>query len=235
VPVHDELDNLRPLVARVREALDGHFRWHLILVDDGSKDGSTELVRELAETDPQVIGLILPRNCGQTTATATGLWHARTDLVATMDADLQNDPIDLPGLYSALGDLDAVVGWRQKRNDTWVRRMSSRIANNVRNRLTGDTVRDTGCSLKLFRREAIQAIPLFEGMHRFLPTLLRLHGYQVGEHPVSHHPRERGVSKYGIRNRLFKSIRDLFAVRWMRRRAIPRLDVSVVETTEVRG
>lgn len=237
VPVYNELENLRPLLARVRETLDGYFAWRLILVDDGSTDGSRDLVQELADEDPQVIGVLLPHNCGQTSATATGIWHAKTELVATMDADLQNDPVDLPALHGALGDLDAVVGWRQKRNDTWVRRISSRVANRVRNRLTGDSIRDTGCSLKLFRREPIQSIPLFEGMHRFLPTLLRLHGYSVGEHPVSHHPRERGESKYGIRNRLFKSMRDLIAVRWMGRRAIRHMEVQVVakDSAEARG
>ncbi|HRV83036.1 MAG TPA: glycosyltransferase, partial [Planctomycetota bacterium] len=141
-------------------------------------------------------------------------------LLATLDSDLQNDPGDLLAMLETLGDLDAVVGYRIKREDTWLRRVSSKVANGVRNRLSGDQIRDTGCSLKLFRTAAIRDIALFEGMHRFLPTLLRYHGYQVAEFPVSHHPRLAGTSKYGVWNRVFRSFRDLIAVRWMRSRII---------------
>jgi dolichol-phosphate mannosyltransferase len=151
---------------------------------------------------------------------AAGIRGARGRWVATLDADLQNDPADLPVLLDAAGEHDAVVGFRAKRNDTWVRRMSSRIANGVRDRVTGDHVTDTGCSLKVFRREAIQAVPFFEGMHRFLPTLLRWHGFSVIERGVSHHPRAAGTSKYGIGNRLLPALLDLLAVRWMRSRII---------------
>ncbi|MEW6071410.1 MAG: glycosyltransferase family 2 protein [Planctomycetota bacterium] len=227
-PVLDEAANLAPLVETVRAALEGRFDWELVLVDDGSRDGSPEVIRDLAARDSRVVGVLQPGHRGQTTAVGVGVAHARGELVATIDADLQNDPRDLWALWQALGDHDAAVGYRVKRRDTLVRRLSSRIANAVRNRLTGDQVRDTGCSLKLFRREAIGAIPLFEGMHRFLPTLLRMHGFSVVEHPVSHHPRQRGRSKYGIRNRLLRSLVDLFAVRWMRSRALPRRESPTV-------
>ncbi len=217
---YNEVLNLDALYARVREVMGDARPWELILVDDGSTDGSQDLIRRLSERDPRVYGIFFAKNCGQTAALATGIRSARGELIATLDADLQNDPADLPKLEEALGTNDAAVGYRQKRQDNFVRRVSTRIANGVRNRLTGDTIRDTGCPLKLFRREAIQSIPLFEGMHRFFPTLLRYHGYRVVECPVSHRPRVAGVSKYGVFNRVFKSLRDLFAVRWMRSRLI---------------
>jgi len=229
-PVYDEALNLEPLVQKVQQALEGAIEWELILVDDGSRDGSAALIRELHERDPRVHGVFFQRNCGQTTAIAAGIHAARGALIATLDADLQNDPADLPALIDALEDHDAVVGYRMKRNDTFVRRVSSRIANKIRNSLSGDSIRDTGCSLKVFRAEAIQSIPLFEGMHRFLPTLLRFHGFEVIEHPVSHFPRVAGESKYGIRNRAWRAFKDLLAVRWMRSRIIkPPIHESTLE------
>jgi glycosyltransferase involved in cell wall biosynthesis len=204
-------------VVEVFGARDG---WELILVDDGSRDRSPELIRALARRDPRVVGVFFARNCGQTAATAAGIQVARGRVIATMDADLQNDPGDLPAMLEMLPGHDAVVGWRRKRRDTFVRRASSRIANGVRNWISKDSIRDTGCSLKVFRAEAIQAIPLFEGMHRFLPTLLRYHGYSVLEHPVGHHPRAAGQSKYGVWNRVFRATKDLIAVRWMRARLL---------------
>jgi glycosyltransferase involved in cell wall biosynthesis len=224
-PVFDEEENLVPLHERVVAALAG-YDFELLLVDDGSRDGSAGVIRRLVERDARVRGVFLPRNCGQTSALRAGIEHCRGRLIATLDADLQNDPADLPALLAALGEHDAVVGYRERRRDNVVRRISSRIANRVRSSVTGDGVRDTGCSLKLFRREALLSLPLFEGMHRFLPALLAMHGYRFVEHPVSHHPRLRGRSKYGIWNRLPRSLRDLLAVRWMRARTIlPRLGV----------
>ena len=220
-PVFNELDNLEPLHRRVSETFEGRLTWELVLVDDGSIDGSSERMDELAERDDRVRPVHLDRNRGQTSATAIGVRHVRAPLVVTIDADLQSDPEDIHVLLGVMGTHDAVCGFRRRRNDNWLRRVSSVIANGVRNRLTGDAVRDTGCPLKLFRTEAFRSLPLFEGMHRFLPTLLKWHGYSVLEHPVSHHPRERGTSKYGVWNRVFRSTRDLFAVRWMRSRIIP--------------
>jgi glycosyltransferase involved in cell wall biosynthesis len=219
-PVYNELDNLRPLVARVVEVFGARTTFELVLVDDGSRDGSSELIRELARSDPRIRGVLFERNCGQTAATAAGIAYARGRLIATLDADMQNDPGDLPAMLERLGDHDAVVGFRIKRNDDFVRRASSRVANRVRNWISQDQIRDTGCSLKLFRAEAIRSVPLFEGMHRFLPTLLRYHGFSVIEHGVSHHPRTKGTSKYGVWNRAFKATKDLFAVRWMKRRRL---------------
>jgi glycosyltransferase involved in cell wall biosynthesis len=220
VPAYNEQECLPALYERIREAFEAGPSWELIVVDDGSRDLTAKILGELEAGDPRVRFAGLVHNLGQTAATSVGIRLARAPLIATLDADMQNDPGDLRDLIETLGDHDAVVGYRVKRNDDFIRRISSRIANGIRNRLTGDDIRDTGCSLKLFRAEAIQGIPLFEGMHRFLPTLLRLHGYSVIEHPVSHHPRLAGRSKYGIRNRAWKGLKDLFAVRWMRSRVI---------------
>jgi glycosyltransferase involved in cell wall biosynthesis len=227
-PVYDEEDNLRPLVLSVHEALQDLGTWELILVDDGSRDGSAALIRALAEEDQRVVGAFFEQNCGQTAAMGVGLQLARGDIIVTLDADLQNDPADIPGMLAVLADHDAVVGYRQKRNDNWLRRISSRIANRVRNWISRDSIRDTGCSLKLFRAEAIQSLPLFEGLHRFFPTLLRYHGFSVLEHPVSHRPRVAGVSKYGVLNRAWRAFKDLLAVRWMHGRVIrvPLVEVS---------
>ncbi len=219
-PVYDEEDNLERLHARVVEVFGNGDGWELVLVDDGSADRSPELIRALARRDPRVVGVFFERNCGQTAATAAGFQLARGRLIATLDADLQNDPGDLPAMIALLPGHDAVVGWRRKRRDTFVRRASSRLANGIRNWISKDSIRDTGCSLKVFRAEAIQAIPLFEGMHRFLPTLLRYHGFSVIEHGVGHHPRTAGRSKYGVWNRVFRAAKDLLAVRWMRARLL---------------
>ena len=218
-PVFEEVENLRPLYERVVAAL-GNRRFELVLVDDGSRDGSAELIGELARADPRVRGLFHPQNLGQTAAMAAGIRGARAPWIATLDSDLQNDPADILPLWLAAGEHDAVVGFRARRNDTWVRRASSKLANAVRDRVTGDHVTDTGCSLKVFRAEAIRSLPFFEGMHRFLPTLLRWHGFSVIERPVSHHARSAGKSKYGIGNRLVPALVDLCAVRWMRSRII---------------
>jgi glycosyltransferase involved in cell wall biosynthesis len=219
-PVYNEVDNLEPLLERVVETFGDRLDWELVLVDDGSTDGSSERIDALAEREPRLRGVHFAGNRGQSSAVAAGLRVARAPLLATLDADLQNDPGDLPAMIEALGAADAVVGYRLKRRDTVVRRLSSRIANGIRNRISGDSIRDTGCSLKVFRAEAIRAVPFFDGMHRFMPTLLRYHGYEVREHPVSHHPRVAGVSKYGIRNRALRALLDLLAVRWMRSRLV---------------
>lgn len=230
-PVFEEEANLERLYARVVEIFGDRTAWELVLVDDGSKDRSGPMIRALAQRDPRVVGVFFARNRGQTAATAAGVHLARGRLIATLDADLQNDPADLPKMIELIEGHDAVVGWRMKRRDTFVRRISSKIANGIRNWISKDSIRDTGCSLKVFRAEAIQAIPLFEGMHRFLPTLLRYHGFSVIEHGVNHHPRTAGISKYGVWNRAFRALKDLFAVRWMRARL---LRLPIHEVSDVR-
>ena len=227
VPALDEDQNLEPLYEAIVATFGARLDLEIILVDDGSQDGTARTIRSLAARDARVVGVLLAHNHGQTSALAAGLAVARGELVATLDADLQNDPADLQLLLERLDGHDAVVGYRARRHDGFVRLASSRIANGVRNWVSGDRIRDTGCSLKVFRAEALRSLPLFEGMHRFLPTLLRYRGYDVIEVAVSHHPRRAGRSKYGIRNRVWRASRDLLAVRWMRARMI-RLAVKDV-------
>ncbi|HET6303948.1 MAG TPA: glycosyltransferase, partial [Myxococcota bacterium] len=170
--------------------------------------------------DPRVRVVVLDGNHGQSAALDAGFRRARGEIVATLDADGQNDPADLPRLLARLDDADVVNGVRTGRRDGPVRKLSSRIANGFRNRMTHESVRDVGCSLRVMRREFLERVKLWRGMHRFLPTLLRLEGARIVEVSVSHRPRRHGTSKYGIRNRLFAGFMDVFAVRWMQRRAL---------------
>jgi glycosyltransferase involved in cell wall biosynthesis len=229
VPVYNEAENLEPLWAEIRAALAPAYpRFEAIFVDDGSTDGSLAVLRDLAAADPRLRVLHLRRNSGQSAAFDAGFQRARAPVVATLDADLQNDPADLPRLLAELADCDVVCGVRRRRRDSWVRRLSSRVANGVRNRLTGESIVDVGCSLKVYRTEFLRRVPMFTGMHRFLPTLLKLEGARVKEVPVAHRPRLHGEPKYNIRNRVFRALADLFAVRWMQRRWIVRRLVEEV-------
>lgn len=226
VPVYDERENLDPLVAEIAAALaPTRLEFEILLVDDGSKDGSSEKIDELARSTGFVRGLHFRANRGQTAAFDAGFKAARGAIVVTLDADLQNDPSDIPALLAALDGYDAAVGYRRVRRDSFLRRVSSKIANGVRNRLSGDDIIDTGCSLKAFRRECLLEIKLFSGMHRFLPTLLRIEGRRVVQVPVHHRERHAGTSKYGLWNRVFRASADLLVVRWMRKR---RLGYEVV-------
>lgn len=226
VPAFNERESLPALADEVRTALTSGFDWQLILVDDGSDDGTAEVLGELAATEARIEAVHLPFNQGQSRAILEGLGRARHEWVATLDADLQQDPADIAMLYGALGSLDAVVGYREVRMDPWIRRVGSRIGNGVRNLATGDHVRDSGCSLRLMRRTALASIVPFDGMHRFLPTLLRQQGYSVAEHPVSHRPRAFGRSKYGTWDRAARGLFDVFAVRWMGKRLLRTGDTA---------
>ncbi|CAG0989731.1 dolichol-phosphate mannosyltransferase [Myxococcaceae bacterium] len=221
VPIHDEVESIPTLYAELDTALKDHPGGvELILVDDGSTDGSLALLDALAKQDPAVHVIALDRNHGQSTALAAGFERARGDVIVTLDADLQNDPRDIPLLLAELGRADVVNGVRVGRTEGFVRRSSSRIANAFRNWLTEESVTDVGCSLRAMRSGYVRKLKPFHGMHRFLPTLLRLEGARVVEIPVSHRPRRFGRSKYGIANRLGVGIVDVLAVRWMQRRAV---------------
>jgi len=221
IPVFNEVDNLEELVCRIESVMSNCGRtWELILVDDGSQDGGFEKIRELKRSRGFLRGLQFDRNHGQTAAMAAGIMAARGELIVTLDADLQNDPEDIPRLVAALGENDAAVGWRSKRQDSFVRRASSRFANWFRNLVSDENIRDTGCSLKVFRASVVRRLKFHEGMHRFLPTLVKMEGGRVVEVEVGHHPRTKGVSKYNIWNRVFRSFLDLLAIRWMKWRQL---------------
>jgi dolichol-phosphate mannosyltransferase len=226
-PVYDERENLDAFVDElVRTLAAAALDFELLLVDDGSTDGSSERIAEIASASAgRVRGLHFRANHGQTAALDAGFRAARGRVVVTIDADLQNDPSDIPRLLAALDGYDAAVGYRRTRQDKWLRRVSSRIANAVRNRVTGDDIIDTGCSLKAFRRECLDGLKLYTGMHRFLPTLLRIEGRRVVQVPVAHRPRRAGRNKYGVGNRALRAFVDLLAVRWMKKR---RLGYEVV-------
>jgi glycosyltransferase involved in cell wall biosynthesis len=221
VPVHDEAENLAPLLREIEEALDpAGYRYEVVIVDDGSADGTAERLAMLAGAHLALRPVYLPSRRGQTAALLAGFRAARGDVLVTLDGDLQNDPADIPRLLDLLPGSDAVIGVRLRRCDPWLRRISSRIANAVRNRVTGESVADTGCSLRAFRRECAGAVPPYDGMHRFVPTLFRIAGCRVVEVPVRHRPRLAGRTKYGIWNRIFRASYDLLVVRWMKRRAL---------------
>lgn len=221
LPVFDEVESLPGVLDELDAVLRGTGRsYEVILVDDGSKDGSGAWIEARAMRDSSVRGILLERNVGQSGALAAGLRHARGAVVVTLDADGQNDPSSIPALLEALDHADVVSGIRTPRADSWGRRFSSRVANAVRRAAIGDTIHDVGCSLKAYRREALEGIPLFVGVHRFLPALCQFRGARVAEVAVRHRPRAHGVSKYGVGNRLFRGIRDLFGVRWLKSRML---------------
>jgi len=224
VPCHNEEKNLTPLTGAIREGMAGTGRtYEIVIADDCSTDTSWEVLQQLAKGDPRIRGLRFAFNCGQSAAMWAGLKAARGQILVTLDADLQNDPADLPNLLAGLSEADCVCGTRvaaRAEGDTWVRRASSRIANGVRNKLSGEEISDAGCCYRAFRRECIENVKFFKGGHRFLPTLIKMEGFTVKEVPIRHNPRLSGVSHYGVWNRLFKSFRDLLAVRWMKSRLI---------------
>jgi dolichol-phosphate mannosyltransferase len=220
-PVHNEAESLPVLWGEVAEFLARIGRpAEVIFVDDGSTDSTADVIRGLVGHDGRVRLLRFAARAGLTAAFLAGLRAARGATVATMDSDLQNDPRDLEVLLAHLGPADAAIGTRQVRHDSWLKRVSSRIANAVRNNLTGDHVADSACSLRVMRRECVDAIPSYDGMHRFVPTLLRTAGYRVVEVPVHHRPRRFGQSKFGVRNRALRAFVDLLVVVWMMRRRL---------------
>ncbi len=222
IPCHNEQENLRALVAAIREATDPLKRdYEIVIADDFSSDNSWNVLKEIAAADARVRGLRFASNCGQSAALWAGMKAARGKFIVTLDADLQNDPQDAPKLLAALKHFDCACGTRigaRKDGDNFVRIASSKIANWVRNKLSGENISDAGCCYRAFKRECVADLKFFKGMHRFLPTLFKIEGFTVTEIPVRHNPRTAGTSHYGVWNRLFASFYDLLAVRWMQRR-----------------
>jgi dolichol-phosphate mannosyltransferase len=229
-PAYNEVDNLSALVAEVAAAAETVGRpWEFVLVNDCSDDGSDELFKRLMAQTPQLRVITMSKRSGQTAALEAGLRNARGTFIATLDSDLQNDPAEIPRMVKLLdeGECDMVNGWRKERNDPWLRRASTKIANGVRNRLTRESIHDSACGLKAYRREVTDKLKLFNGLHRFLPTLAKMNGFRVTEIAVNHRPRTAGVAKYGMWNRVFKALRDTFAIRWMQKRNL------LYDTTEL--
>ena len=225
VPVYNESENIPLLHDAIVKVVDPiNLPVELILVDDGSKDDSWNQIQKLVEKDPRVRGLKFERNCGETAASDAGLRAARGRYVMTMDADLQNDPKDIPAFLAALEQgWDCVCGSRvatRKKGDSRVKVISSRIANAVRNKLSSENITDAGCTYRAFKRQCVDKLKLYRGLHRFIPTLLKMEGFTVTEIPVTNNPRLHGESKYGVWNRLFKSFHDLLAIRWMKSRLL---------------
>jgi glycosyltransferase involved in cell wall biosynthesis len=244
-PAHNEQENVRPLVGEIATALDGlDLPYEIIIVDDGSTDGTRQVLLDLLGEYPQLraIGMARTppgRGNGQSAAFHAGFREARGELIAVLDADLQNDPADIPAMLRKMKEsgADLVQGDRSaNRKDNLVRRASSAVGRFFRRRLLGDTIRDTGCSLRIMRRAVALELPLtYRGMHRFIPVTARQLGFTVVEMPVRHRPRVSGKPKYGIWNRAFCGIPDCLAVRWMRNRRRPvaceRLEpASTIET-----
>jgi dolichol-phosphate mannosyltransferase len=211
VPVFNEEENIPILRSELGAALNG-IDYEIIFVDDGSIDHTAERI----ETAPNIRLIRFEKNSGQSAAIYAGLTAARGATMVIIDGDLQNDPADIPRLLAEITHgADLVCGYRVERQDTLVKRLTSRIANAVRSRYTKDGVRDTGCTLKAMRRECVSALLPFKGMHRFIPALVKAAGYRLVEVPVNHRPRRFGESKYGLGNRALRATIDMFGVRWL--------------------
>ena len=223
-PCYNEQGNLIPLVTAIREALEPlKLAYEIVIADDCSRDDSWKTLQTLGADDKRIRAVRLNRNCGQSAAVWAGIQAATGRYIATLDADLQNHPRELPRFLEAIQreESDCICGSRvaaRAQGDSWVRQVSSKIANGIRNRITHETVSDSACGYRIFKRECAARLKFFKGMHRFMPTLFRIEGFVVTEIPISHHTRLTGQSHYGVLNRLFVTIYDLFAVRWMQKR-----------------
>ncbi len=224
VPCHNEEGNLQPLLDAIGTALEPtQTAYEVIITDDRSTDGSWEALKTLAASRPELRAQRMAENRGESAASWAGMQIAQGRFIVTMDADMQNDPADLPAFLDGLKRADCVCGTRvasRGEGDHIIRILSSRVANSVRNALSGEQISDAGCTYRAFRSECIANLKFFKGMHRFLPTLFKIEGFSVIEIPVANNPRLYGSAHYGVWNRLFASFYDLLAVRWMKSRMI---------------
>lgn len=224
LPGFNEADNIDAMLAQVQSVLDKlGRRGEIIYVDDGSTDNSRAKLISAQERFANLRAYYHRTNFGQSAAILSGIREARGQLIITLDSDLQNDPVDIPAMIEMLEreNADAVCGVRQKRQDNRIKLLSSRIANRVRHWALKDNITDAGCSMRVMRRSALEQLPAFRALHRFLPTILGIHGYKVIEMPIHHRARQAGVSKYGVGNRLWVGILDILGLRWYRRRFLP--------------
>ena len=222
VPFFNEAGNATALAERIRAvfaAMPG-CAYECVFVDDGSQDDTGAELARISAADERVRVLYFRHNRGQSAALYAGMQAARGDFILTLDGDLQNDPADFPRVIELLKTCDCVCGVRVDRQDSWLRKVSSRVANRVRNWVLNDGISDTGCGLKGFRRDCLPHFVCFNGLHRFFAVFVRRAGLTIVECPVRHHPRERGVSKYGVGNRLWRGLFDLVGVAWLRRRHV---------------
>jgi dolichol-phosphate mannosyltransferase len=221
-PCFNEQGNLIPLITAIREVLEPlNIRYEIVIADDHSTDGSWEILKKFGAEDKKIRAVRLAQNSGQSAALWAGVQNAKGRFIATLDADLQNHPRELPRFLTAIENCDCVCGSRvaaRAQGDPWLKRVTSKVANGIRNRFTHETVSDSACGYRIFRRECAARLKFFKGMHRFIPTLFHIEGFRVTEIPISHHRRLTGHSHYGTLNRLRVTIYDLFAVRWMQKR-----------------
>lgn len=221
IPLKNEAENIGPLIEELEPVMEGLKRaYEVICIDDGSTDNTLSILRSLKEKKPYLHILSFDRNYGQTSAFDAGFKAAQGKFIITLDGDRQNDPRDIPKLVALAQKYDLVVGWRSERKDPLSKKIISQWANFFRSRLCKDGVHDTGCSLKLYRKECLDKIKLFHGMHRFLPALFAMEGFRVTEIAVNHRERTHGKTKYNFFNRSFNTLADLLAVRWMGRRSL---------------
>jgi dolichol-phosphate mannosyltransferase len=226
IPVHNEADNIVPLLEEIVGVMHGADVYEIIVVDDGSNDQTGQVLKQALEQVPTLRVIQHELSCGQSTAVYTGVKAAKYPIIATLDGDGQNDPADIPRLYDLLmqqnktdSDLWMVAGWRNKRHDSAWKLFSSKFANTVRSGLLGDNTPDTGCGLKVFLRGKFLELPYFDHMHRFLPALVIRAGGRVISEPVNHRARSQGYSKYGTLDRLWAGVTDLVGVIWLKKRA----------------
>jgi dolichol-phosphate mannosyltransferase len=231
VPVYNEQDNILPLAEELHRLHKDIPDLEVLFIDDGSKDQTWNKIHEAQARMNTIHGVHYSPNRGQSHAMLVGLRCASGDVLVTLDGDMQNNPADIPAMLAELRDDDAVCGFRAKRKDTWARRIGSKIANRVRNWATHDGIRDTGCSLKVFKRQCVNDLPSIEGVHRFMPAYFKLNGRRIKEVAVDHRARTMGTSKYTNMKRLPRTIFDLFGFVWYRKRYLVRLDSSQIQRT----
>lgn len=235
VPVYNEEDNVLPLADEVTAAFAQVSQtYQLVFVDDASTDATWEKIRTAHLKDPRVTGVRHTRNAGQSAALWTGIQATQSPIIATLDGDRQNDPADLPRLLAELGSYDFACGKRVNRQDNFVRRVSSKIARSARKAVLNADFQDTGCAVRVFKRSTLAGVFPFNGLHRFLPIIVHGGGAKVVEVPVNHRPRVAGVSKYGVWNRLWRGIVDLFAIAWYQKRRTPVIPITRLEASNPR-